>query len=198
MDKKKLLTKLQKEQKDLGQRIMALSNSLYFDDDMPAKDLVREQLQAMDKYFEALEARITDLDYDILMDESLDPEFKKALDEAEEAKNKKAEPNFLDDMFGDLNIDLEDMLTDLRKRIHDLEDMLTDLRKRIHDLEDKLTDLRKRIHDLEDKRSSVVSMEDMEGKRIINVNPPHCHECENDGKGCHKLCMVGNQHICVK
>lgn len=171
MDKKKLLSKLQKEQKDLGQRIMVLSNSLYFDEDMPAKDLVREQLQAMDKYFETLEARITDLRYDILMDESLDPEFKKALDEAEEnAKKKKAEPNFLDDMFGDLNIDLDEMLEDLRKR----------------------------IHDLEDKRSSVVSMEDMEGKRIINVNPPHCHECENDGKGCHKLCMAGDQHICVK
>ena len=154
MNRKKLLDQLNKGKKNLGQRIMVLSNSLYFDDDMPAKDLVREQLHAMDKYFETLEARILDLQQDI----------------DDEEEDEKDERNFLDDMFEDLNIDLEDMLTDLRKR----------------------------CHDLEDKHSSVVRMEDMEGKKIINVNPPKCHECSNYGKSCHKLIMAGDQHICVQ
>jgi hypothetical protein len=172
MDKKKLLQQLQKEQKDLGQKIMALSNSLYFNEDMPAKDLVREQRQAMDNYFEALEARITDLEYDILMDESLDPEARKAFDEAEEnAKKKKAEPNFLDGMFNDLNSDLDEMLEDLRKRCHNL---------------------------VGDKHSNVTKLENLEGREIINTNPPRCHECENDGTGCVKIILPGNQHLCAK
>lgn len=96
MDKKKLLTKLQKEQKDLGQRIMVLSNSLYFDDDLPAKDLVREQLQAMDKYFEALEARITDLQQD--------------LDDEEEENQETAPKNFLDEIGNALSEHIDELI----------------------------------------------------------------------------------------
>lgn len=172
MNRKKLLENLNKEKKNLGQRIMALSNSLYFDDDMPAKDLVREQLDAMDDYFEALEARITDLRYDILMDGSLDPEVRKAFDEAEEnTKKKKAEPNFLDGMFNDLNSDLDEMLEDLRKRCHNF---------------------------VGDKQPHATRIQDLEGREIINTNPPHCHECENDGTGCVKIILPGGQHICAK
>lgn len=172
MNRKKLLENLNKEKKNLGQRIMALSNSLYFDDDMPAKDLVREQLNAMDDYFEALEARITDLRYDILMDGSLDPEVRKAFDEAEEnTKKKKAEPNFLDGMFNDLNSDLDEMLEDLRKRCHNF---------------------------VGDKQPHATRIQDLEGREIINTNPPHCHECENDGTGCVKIILPGGQHICAK
>lgn len=157
MDKKKLLQQLQKEQKDLGQKIMALSNSLYFNEDMPAKDLVREQRQAMDNYFEVLEARILDLQQD--------------LEDEEEDEKKKAEPNFLDGMFNDLNSDLDEMLEDLRKRCHNL---------------------------VGDKHSNVTKLEDLEGREIINTNPPHCHECENDGTGCVKIILPGNQHLCAK
>lgn len=172
MNLKKLLENLNKEKKNLGQRIMVLSNSLYFDDDMPAKDLVREQLDAMDDYFEALEARINDLRYDILMDGSLDPEVRKAFDEAEEnTKKKKAEPNFLDGMFNDLNFDLDEMLEDLRKRCHNF---------------------------VGDKQPHATRIQDLEGREIINTNPPHCHECENDGTGCVKIILPGGQHICAK
>ena len=154
MKTKETIAELLKEQRELGQKIMTLSNTIYFDEDTPSKDLLREQRQAMDNYYEVLEARILDLQQNIDDDE----------------EDEKDERNFLDDMFDDLNIDLEDMLTDLRKR----------------------------CHDLEDKHSSVVRMEDMEGKKIINVNPPKCHECSNYGKSCHKLIMAGNQHICVQ
>lgn len=172
MNRKKLLENLNKEKKNLGQCIMALSNSLYFDDDMPAKDLVREQLNAMDDYFEALEARITDLRYDILMDGSLDPEVRKAFDEAEEnTKKKKVEPNFLDGMFNDLNSDLDEMLEDLRKRCHNF---------------------------VGDKQPHATRIQDLAAREIINTNPPHCHECENDGTGCVKIILPGGQHICAK
>lgn len=169
MNRKKLLDQLNKEKQNLGQRIMVLSNSLYFDDDMPAKDLVREQLDAMDKYFEALDARITDLRYDILAEDSLDPELKKALDEAEEAKKKKAEhkrePNFIDQMCDELT-----------ERV------------------DELIDL---VHTHNDKHDTV-SISDLDGKQVINTNPPHCHECCNDGSGCVKVILPGDQHICLK
>lgn len=148
---------------------MVLSNSLYFDDDMPAKDLVREQLDAMDDYFEALEARITVLNYDILMEESLDPEFKKALDEAEEAKKKKEAP----------------------KRERNFIDLMCDeLTERV----DELIDL---VHTHNDKHDTV-SISDLDGKQVINTNPPHCHECCNDGSGCVKVILPGDQHICLK
>lgn len=174
MNRKKLLDQLNKEKQNLGQRIMVLSNSLYFDADLPAKDLVREQLDAMDDYFEALEARITDLRYDILMDESLDPEFKKALDEAEEnAKKKKAEPkrepNFIDQMCDELTVRVDELIDLVHCHTHK-----------------------------DDKHKAITRPEDLEGREIINVNPPHCHECCNDGTGCVKLIMAGDQHICVK
>lgn len=140
MKTKETIAKLQQEQKELGQKIMTLSNTIYFDEETPSKDLLREQRQAMDNYYEVLEARILDLQQDLE-------------DEEEDEKN---ERNFLDDKVDVLNIDLED------------------------------------------KHSTVVRMEDMEGKKIINVNPPHCHECSNYGKSCHKLIMAGDQHICVQ
>lgn len=167
MKRKELLKKLQQERNDLGQRIMVLSNSLYFNDSLPAKDLVREQIQAMDKYFEAIEARILDLEYDIDLEESLDPEARKAFDEAEEAaeKRKKAEPNFIDRMCDELNDRVDDLVNLIRGHNH---------------------------------KEDAPSLEDLEGKEIINANPPHCHECCNDGTGCVKLILPGGQHICVK
>lgn len=164
-----LLKKLQQERKDLGQRIMVLGNSLYFNDSLPAKDLVREQLQAMDKYFEAIEARILDLEYDIDLEESLDPEVRKAFDEAEEnaEKRKKAEPNFIDQMCDELN-----------ERVDDLVNIIRGYNRK--------------------GENKPLTPEDLEGREIINVNPPHCHECCNDGTGCVKLIMAGDKHICVK
>lgn len=124
MNHKELLHELYNERNNLGQRIMVLSHSLYFDDDMPAKDLIREQRQAMDNYFEALDARITDLEYDISILDCL----------GKDTNKDKPEPN----------------------------------------------------------------LSDLEGREIINTNPPHCHECRNDGSGCVKIILPGNQHICVK
>lgn len=173
MDKRKLMDQLNKEKKDLAQRIMVLTNTLYYDDNAPAKDLIRQQLEAMDKYFEILEARILDLHCDITLEDSLDPKAREAFDEAEEnAKKKKAEPNFLDGMFNDLNSDLDEMLEDLRKRCHNL---------------------------VGDKQPHATRIQDLDGKQIINTNPPHCHECCNDGTGCVKVILPGtNNHICVK
>lgn len=168
MNLKKLLENLNKEKKNLGQRIMVLSNSLYFDDDMPAKDLVREQLDAMDDYFEALEARINDLQHDIAMTKIFDESCEGS---EEKEKQPKREPNFLDGMFNDLNSDLDEMLEDLRKRCHNF---------------------------VGDKQPHATRIQDLEGREIINTNPPHCHECENDGTGCVKIILPGGQHICAK
>lgn len=148
MDKKKLLQQLQKEQKDLGQKIMALSNSLYFNEDMPAKDLVREQRQAMDNYFEALEARILDLQQD--------------LDDEEEENQETAPKNFLDEIGNALSEHIDELIAMIHR--------------------DDKTD----------------GYKELEGKRIINTNPPHCHECENDGTGCVKIILPGGQHLCAK
>lgn len=111
--KKKLLSQLKNEKKNLGQRIMVLSNTLYFDDQAPAKDLIRQQLEAMDDQFEAIEARIADLEYDLALGEALDDEARKAFDEAEKkACEKKTETprNFIDDMCDDLNECLDDLM----------------------------------------------------------------------------------------
>lgn len=167
--KKKLLSQLKNEKKNLGQRIMVLSNTLYFDDQAPAKDLIRQQLEAMDDQFEAIEARIADLEYDLALGDALDDEARKAFDEAEKkACEKKTETprNFIDDMCDDLNECLDDLMAI--------------------------------IHGNCDKPATT-SLDDLDGKQIINTNPPHCHECCNDGTGCVKVILPGtNNHICVK
>lgn len=169
MDKRKLMDQLNKEKKNLGQRIMVLSNTLYFDDQAPAKDLIRQQLEAMDDQFEAIEARIADLEYDLALGEALDDEARKAFDEAEKkACEKKTETprNFIDGMCDDLNECLDDLMAI--------------------------------IHGNCDKPATT-SLDDLDGKQIINTNPPHCHECCNDGTGCVKVILPGtNNHICVK
>lgn len=169
MDKRKLMDQLNKEKKNLGQLIMVLSNTLYFDDQAPAKDLIRQQLEAMDDQFEAIEARIADLEYDLALGEALDDEARKAFDEAEKkACEKKTETprNFIDDMCDDLNECLDDLMAI--------------------------------IHGNCDKPATT-SLDDLDGKQIINTNPPHCHECCNDGTGCVKVILPGtNNHICVK
>lgn len=83
MNAKEIIRKLTKEKNELGSRIMALNNAIYFNEDIPSKDLLREQLEAMDDYFQALEARILDLqqDLDDEEEENQEPDTKNFLDE---------------------------------------------------------------------------------------------------------------------
>lgn len=162
MDKKELLKKLKNEKNELAQKIMVLGNSLYFGD-MPAKDLIREQLQAMDKHFEILETRINDLEYDISIESVLDDEE----DTEVKQETPKREPNFIDQMCDELN-----------ERVDDLVNIIRGYNRK--------------------GENKPLTPEDLEGREIINVNPPHCHECCNDGTGCVKLIMAGDKHICVK
>lgn len=162
MDKKELLKKLKNEKNELAQKIMVLANALYFGD-MPAKDLVREQLQAMDKYFEILETRITDLEYDISIEKVFDDEEDTEVKE----ETPKRERNFIDQMCDELN-----------ERVDDLVNIIRGYNRK--------------------GENKTLTPEDLDGKQIINVNPPHCHECCNDGTGCVKLIMAGDKHICVK
>lgn len=166
MNRKKLLDQLNKEKKNLGQRIMVLSNSLYFAADMPSKDHVREQLDAMDDYFEALEARICDLEHAIDMAKIFD-EACEACQPAEEKEEPKRERNFIDLMCDELT-----------ERVDELIDL-------VH------------CHTHNNKHDTV-SISDLDGKQVINTNPPHCHECCNDGSGCVKVILSGDQHICLK
>lgn len=157
MNKKELIKKLKQEKTELAQKIMALSNAIYFNDDAIAKDLMREQRQAMDSYLEALEARIMDMEYDVAMREEVS-----CTCNCNQQEEPKPEPNFIDRMCDELNERVDELLEIIRGR------------------------------------NNKDDLKDLEGKEIINTNPPHCHECCNDGTGCVKLILPGNKHICLK
>ena len=93
---KEIVKKLKKEKNELAQRIMALNNAIYFNDEIPSKDLMREQLEAMDDYHQALEARILDLQQDI--------------DEEEEEDNEPNSKNFIDQMCDELNERIDELI----------------------------------------------------------------------------------------
>lgn len=160
MNKKELIKKLKNEKNELAQKIMALSNAIYFNDDAIAKDLMREQREAMDKYLEALEARILDMEYEVAIRDELS-----CTCDCKKKEEPKREPNFIDRMCDELNERVDELLDIIRNKNH---------------------------------KANVPSLEDLEGKQIINTNPPHCHECCNDGTGCVKIILPGNQHICAK
>ena len=66
MEKKKQdikikLQRLNAEKSLLASRIVSLTKELYDGDDLQPHDLIREQLEAMDKYYQALDARIIDI-----------------------------------------------------------------------------------------------------------------------------------------
>jgi hypothetical protein len=164
MNKKELIKKLKNEKNELAQKIMALSNAIYFNDDAIAKDLMREQREAMDKYLEALEARILDMEYEVAIRDDLS-----CTCDCKKKEEPKLESNFIDRMCDELN-----------ERV------------------DELIDLVHRHNHKDDSKTRVPSMEDLEGREIINTNPPHCHECENDGTGCVKIILPGNKHLCAK
>lgn len=110
-----LIRKLKKEKNELAGKIMAINNAIYFDDSIPAKDLLREQREAMDNYFNALDARILDLEYDgILLDDSCPCKACKDKEEEKEKPEQHHEPNFIDQMCDELIERVDDLVAMVR------------------------------------------------------------------------------------